>query len=572
MTKLQFQTLYREFLFRMIDIDMLGAQGDVGQLFGKFAGLLLFFSSSVGVGAAFLDPRRVPPAKLLVVLWSTEHFLIATTMLVVGLFAVLSWDSTFPDRRDVMVLGPLPLRARTIFLAKAAALTAALGMTVGALNIGSAFMWPMHFAVKGAGFPGLLRSMAAFWITVSAAGAFVFCSVLCVQGIAGQLPRRRFLRLSAFLQMAAFCLFVCVYFMQPSFTNPRALDAAQNQPWLLRLPSYWFWGLFHVLNGSTDGHAVMPLLARRAWTALASATVLASAAFVLSYLRTLRKIAEEPDIVPAKHGLLWLPAFGNSLHTAVVQFSARTLLRSRQHRVVLAFYLAIGFSVVIFSNNAFVKEQERLGLPSGVLSHEASLPLLISTVMMMSVFVAGVRVVSAMPLELRANWIFRVTATRGTPEYLAAGRRPLFVLAVAPVWLGSAALLFALWPWRPVAQHLVVLALWGAFLSYLCLYGFQKIPFTCSFLPGKSPLTFVFLGFALYVVMVVSGVNLELRAFDDPKRYGAIVAVLLLATLAARWRVMAQAKSEEAVLKFEDTMPPAVLQLGLTRDGVTTIA
>ena len=31
--------------------------------------------------------------------------MIATTMLVVGLFAILSWDSTFPDRRDVMVLG-----------------------------------------------------------------------------------------------------------------------------------------------------------------------------------------------------------------------------------------------------------------------------------------------------------------------------------------------------------------------------------------------------------------------------------------------------------------------------------
>ena len=29
--------------------------------------------------------------------WTMEHFLIATTMLAVGLFAVLSWESTFPD-------------------------------------------------------------------------------------------------------------------------------------------------------------------------------------------------------------------------------------------------------------------------------------------------------------------------------------------------------------------------------------------------------------------------------------------------------------------------------------------
>ena len=44
-----------------------------------------------------------------------QHFLIATTMLVVGLFAVLSWETTFPDQRDVLVLAALPVRARTIW-------------------------------------------------------------------------------------------------------------------------------------------------------------------------------------------------------------------------------------------------------------------------------------------------------------------------------------------------------------------------------------------------------------------------------------------------------------------------
>jgi hypothetical protein len=40
----QFRVLYREFLFRMIDLDMLSAQGDAGRLFGQFAGLLVYFS------------------------------------------------------------------------------------------------------------------------------------------------------------------------------------------------------------------------------------------------------------------------------------------------------------------------------------------------------------------------------------------------------------------------------------------------------------------------------------------------------------------------------------------------
>ena len=75
--------------------------------------------------------------------WSIEHFLIATTMLVVGLFAVLSWDSMFPSHRDVLVLAPLPIRAHTILLAKFAAVATALGLTVVALHVAAGLVWPL---------------------------------------------------------------------------------------------------------------------------------------------------------------------------------------------------------------------------------------------------------------------------------------------------------------------------------------------------------------------------------------------------------------------------------------------
>ena len=567
----QFRVLYREFLFRMIDLDMLSAQGDAGRLFGQFAGLLVYFSSMLGLGAFFFDARRMTPEKLLLTNWGTEHFLISTTMLVVGLFAVLSWDSTFLDRRDVFVLAPLPISGRTLFLAKVAASAAALSITVAALNVGTGLTWPMIFMPVGSGFLGLLRCYAAYWIAMFAAGAFIFCSVLVVQGLAAQLPRRRFLRLSAFLQMGAFCLFLCVYFLQPSLASPRALAAAGNQRLLATLPSYWFWGMFQALNGSTARQPAIALLVRRAWTGLALAAFGAAAAFLLSYFRTLRKIVEEPDIVPAARGFAWPLPFGNSLATAVVLFSARTLVRSRQHRLILAFYLGLGFTMVIFLMKALLAQQERLGASTGVLSHQANAPLLASTVVMMSAWVFGVRIVFAMPLELRANWIFRVTSVRKTAEYLAASRRPLFVLAVAPVWLGSAALLCSIWPWRAVLQHLVVLGLWGMILAYASLYGFQKIPFTCSYLPGKSNMTFAFLGFWVYVNLVAGGANLERRALDRPASFAAMAALLAAAALCVRWRTIARAKSEESEVQFEETMPPAILVLGLNRDGVVPL-
>src|SRR4029434_7967673 len=115
----------------------------------------------LGLPCFFSDPRRVPPNVLLGISWHTEHMLIATTMLVVGLFAVLSWDSTLPNRRDVLVLAPLPLRSRTLFLAKAAALATALGLTVAALNVCTGLTWPPLLAAAGSS--GFLLLDFAFW-------------------------------------------------------------------------------------------------------------------------------------------------------------------------------------------------------------------------------------------------------------------------------------------------------------------------------------------------------------------------------------------------------------------------
>src|SRR5258706_3814437 len=129
----QFRVLYREFLFRIIDLELLAPHGNMSKLLGQFAALLLVVGlwillPATGVGAV---PR---PELRLVLTWTAEHFLIATTMLAVGVFAVLSWESMFPDQRDVLVLRPLPIAGSTLFLAKIAAVATALGVTVVALN------------------------------------------------------------------------------------------------------------------------------------------------------------------------------------------------------------------------------------------------------------------------------------------------------------------------------------------------------------------------------------------------------------------------------------------------------
>src|ERR1700722_2382928 len=141
MVRQQFRVLYREFLFRMVDLEVLSshAQGDISKLLGQFAALLILLSLGFSLPALGYASKALPPVGRLMFALSMEHLLIATTMLVVGLFAVLSWDATFPNRRDVLVLAPLPVRARTLFLAKVAAVASALSLTVLTLHVACGF-------------------------------------------------------------------------------------------------------------------------------------------------------------------------------------------------------------------------------------------------------------------------------------------------------------------------------------------------------------------------------------------------------------------------------------------------
>src|SRR5579862_2497577 len=152
MNQPQWRVLYRQFLFRVFDLEILSAQaqGDSSKLLGQFAGLLIWFSTGLTLAALLSlgsgPPPNNPSAPALLFVMIAQHFLIATTMLVVGLFAVLSWDATFPDRRDVLVLAPLPVRPRTMFLAKVAGVATSLGLTIALLHGALGVFAPLAFA------------------------------------------------------------------------------------------------------------------------------------------------------------------------------------------------------------------------------------------------------------------------------------------------------------------------------------------------------------------------------------------------------------------------------------------
>lgn len=561
----QFRVLHREFLFRVVDRELLSthAQGDTSKLLLKFIAILVFLSMIFSTPAVFF-PDGPPPAARVFLALTLLNFLITTTMLVVGLFAVLSWNSIFPDQLDVFVLGPLPVRARTVFLAKVVAVATALSLTVPALHLLAGLLWPLRLyeVLPSTGSAlGVVRLLAAYWVTMLAASTFIFCLVIGTQGLAAHLlPRRHFLRLSPYLQIATFVAIVGGYLVLPTAVTP-ATVAAARQPGVFDLPSHWFLGLFAQLSG------VEPLaaLARHAWSALGLVLVVTAATYSLSYFRTMRKIAEQSDSLAAGRAWVWWPRLGTPRQTAIVHFAIRTLLRSAPHRVILTFYWGIGFAMaILFLKTPVGQRLNAKAADAEVMWGELSVGLMLSSLIMVLTALVGARVAFSLPRDLRANWIFRITPPGGSREYLGARRWALFLVSAAPVCAISALVFIASWPATPAWGHLLVILLLGAGLVELSLYGTQKIPFTCSYLPGKSTFyaAVAFAAAALFPATVTFAVA-ERQALSWPDRYIVFVGGLAVAWVVARIAITLLAADGAAEPQFEEEPSDLMVSLNV---------
>jgi hypothetical protein len=416
---------------------------------------------------------------------------------------------------------------------------------------------------------GILRWFGAYWITMLAAGAFIHCGVLLVQGAAAQLlPRSVFLRASGLLQTVTFCVVVCVYFLEPPFSWPGMLLVPQFSSWLVSSPSYWFLGLFHQLNGSM--HPALAPLAVRAWRGIMVTGGGAAVSFALSYVRTVRQIVEQPDISPRIRGVRSLPSLGSSLETAIGHFALRTLARSRQHRLLLAFYLGIGLAFTIFLLQPFTTQSQLLDVPVTGKLHEANTPMLAASIMLTVLGVVGARVAFALPLELKANWIFRVIGVRSVAKVRNATRCALFLISVVPIWLVSAAVCFSIWPMWQAAGHLLALSLVGILVTELSLWTFHKIPFACSYLPGKSQVQMVFFAVIALALLLSESVRFEQRALQQFSTFAFVILILALGAAGTRWVTTSRAE-EDIELKYEEAPTPSVFELGLHRDGVMPV-
>jgi hypothetical protein len=163
---------------------------------------------------------------------------------------------------------------------------------------------------------------------------------------------------------------------------------------------------------------------------------------------------------------------------------------------------------------------------------------------------------------LTANWVLQTTHLSPTEKHFATTRSTLLLLAVAPSWAIAASLSIRLRPLHYVAIHLVVLALVGWLFAEIGLINFYKVPFTCSWLPGKVHIQVLF-GCAL-VLRVVFGLTcseIELPALGSPTRTICMV-LLLVGGCFCLW-LFNNRRARSAQLYFEEPAPEVITSLGI---------
>jgi hypothetical protein len=190
----------------------------------------------------------------------------------------------------------------------------------------------------------------------------------------------------------------------------------------------------------------------------------------------------------------------------------------------------------------------------------------ISAPLALSMFVlAGFRYLFRLPVELPANWVFRVNEPGNRRIFLAAVERFLLYCAVAPVALITAPLETALLGVGMGFAVTILCLLPSLALMELLLIQFDRIPFTSSYLPGQKPVIETLVrygvGVTLYVSLLSGLINFCLRT--------PAAAITLFAILLAAWWIARKARLDDwkvGLLEFEETAEPVVRTLQIERD------
>ena len=327
-------------------------------------------------------------------------FMLTLPFLLAMIVAALVAPSMFPDEVDYLTLVPLPITRRRIFAAKVTALTLFVGVLLLSLSLFSVISFPM-FTHRRWAEGSISHRILAHGIAAGVSGAVGFGLVLAVQGLGSMwAPRRWVPRLSVIVPSTVItaAILALPFFLQ----LPAQRRWVATEPSVLTLfPPAWFAGLERMVLGIANEY-----WQRLAWIGLL-ATIVVIAAGIFSYVWLYRRF-ERLVLPPPRDTRIGLGTARVAMpDMGVWQFSRATLLRNRLPLLLFLVFSAIGAGLVTWSLLiGFLDPTFRWDEPAPptLLSAVIALPLVL-----MLTGLTGLRTSFLLPVQSRANWIFRMT-------------------------------------------------------------------------------------------------------------------------------------------------------------------
>lgn len=469
-------------------------------------------------------------------------FFPAYSFTVAGFATLFEWDVLFPDRRDFLILAPFPVRLRELFGAKFAALGVFILTLAGAVNFFPTVLLPLFsMAIPKIGVTGIIRLTLTQIAATAGASLFAFFAVAALQGVLINVTTpATFRRISPAIQMCGMSLMVIALVTFPLYTlllRPMT-EAHTIWPWLF--PPVWFTGLYDLLL--PGGDASFALFGILGTTALALAIAVFAISWALGFRRHYRRVLESEDTSSRTPALSPIGRFIRlPEERAIFEFSGRILGRSAKHRIFLATYLSVGVSFGLLTTLVV-----RAGKLDWSQEGLRCFPFLLAFFV-----ISGLRAALQFPAELASNWVFRLTESSWAEVARSATRKRVLAAGLIPVLLLTLPLEITVWGWAQGAMHFLFQLSGGALLIEVLFWNFDKVPFTCSYFPGRINLALLavayFYGFGSYSFRMA---DLE-KAIDANGLYGVCFFVLVAMLLAASWRRHPKAAS----VRFDATEP-----------------
>ncbi len=543
--------LLRHFLSRFFSSDMVSTSGEWLKVsIGVFAVLLsggILVLRTYGVRYSYdLYTQSAPCCTgQLYREWVRADMVsfIGLAMAITALLTLLKWQSLYPSARDCLALAGLPVSSRQIFQAKFGALLMVFAAFALALNLPPAAAFAAVTSGRWQENPSALANIAANFSATAGACAFVFFALLALQGILlNLLPGRLFARVSLVTQVT---LFIATLGALPLLGRQPAAAAWWPPAWFLRL-----WEA--MVAGPPHGGV------RNALLAIALPAAISVVASLASYHRYRRLLLEAPP----DRGVRWSGIgsrllerwIGDPRQQAAFAFIWKTLVRSRGHRLIVLAYagLALGWIVdgVLDAPRPSLRDEGMYGL----------VVVLVPLALAMLTAI-GLRYVFSLPVSLGANWVFRTTDRDGRAAWLAAVERFVVWCGLAPIFLASLPVAVAILG-GPRAAAAAVLAFFTALVWFEALYRqWRKLPFTCSYLPGRKPVWFTLLRYCLAIPFLGPAGKLILHSSGEPASFVALFTFLAVVW----WRMRARRRAfwSQCALCFEETPEDAVMTLDL---------